>query len=275
MINKYYPPDFDPLKVERRRKPKTKSTTLQTVRLMTPFSMRCNSCSEYISKSKKFNAKKEDTNERYLQQKIFRFHIRCPRCNGEIVFRTDPKTSDFVMEHGGERNYNPVKDKSEVRLESYDEILERLEQEDAKEKEELLQKEKLNKMNKVQELEGKLLMQEQELKQNEELVKIMQRQQDQQIFLKVPSEVDDEFEKYALKEFAKLKNSVSASPVVNSSLSAIAEKKHLDTASLDKSSLQDPKSLKHPLVSGYSSDSDDEPVKKIKVTFRKRLSQKT
>ena len=55
-LNHYYPPDFDPSKIPRRKAPKDAQ---QTVRLMAPFSMRCNTCGEYIYKGKKFNARKE------------------------------------------------------------------------------------------------------------------------------------------------------------------------------------------------------------------------
>lgn len=136
-INKYYPPDFDPSKLERRAKKvsDSKSATMPTVRLMVPFSMRCNSCGEYIYKSKKFNARKQVTDEVYLDVKIIRFFIRCPRCSGEIRFKTDPKNSDYQTEYGAVRNYEPWRDEKKVE-ETLDERLDRLEQEE-KELEEL------------------------------------------------------------------------------------------------------------------------------------------
>ncbi|CAO3629949.1 unnamed protein product [Mucor fragilis] len=78
------------------------------VRLMSPFSMRCESCGEYIYKGKKFNARKETVEgEMYLNIKIFRFYIRCPRCSAEITFKTDPKNTDYVAENGASRNFEP------------------------------------------------------------------------------------------------------------------------------------------------------------------------
>lgn len=75
---------------------------------MAPFSMRCESCGEYIYKGKKFNARKETVEgEQYLSIKIFRFYIRCPRCSAEITFKTDPKNTDYVAEHGASRNFEP------------------------------------------------------------------------------------------------------------------------------------------------------------------------
>ena len=44
---------------------------------MAPFSMRCNTCGEYIYKGKKFNARKETVQgEDYYGIKIFRFYIK-------------------------------------------------------------------------------------------------------------------------------------------------------------------------------------------------------
>ncbi|KAG2754422.1 DUF572-domain-containing protein [Suillus brevipes Sb2] len=47
VLNKYFPPDFDPSLIPRRRGSKNSQ---QIVCLMVPFSMRCNTCGEYIYK---------------------------------------------------------------------------------------------------------------------------------------------------------------------------------------------------------------------------------
>jgi hypothetical protein len=105
VLNKYYPPDFDPSKIPRLRKPKD---VQEKVRLMAPFSMRCLTCNEYIAKGKKFNARKETAQgEDYLGLKIFRFYIRCPRCSAEITFKTDPQNADYKCEFGALRNFDP------------------------------------------------------------------------------------------------------------------------------------------------------------------------
>ncbi|KAG0378720.1 hypothetical protein BGX24_003007 [Mortierella sp. AD032] len=104
VLNKYFPPDFDPALIPRRKQPKDLQ---HKVRLMTPFSMRCNTCGEYIYKGKKFNARKETTEELYHNIKIFRFYIRCNRCAAEITFKTDPANADYVAEHGAQRNFEP------------------------------------------------------------------------------------------------------------------------------------------------------------------------
>ncbi|KAJ9105278.1 hypothetical protein QFC21_001646 [Naganishia friedmannii] len=106
VINKYFPPDFDPSKIPRRKMPKDAQ---QTVRLMAPFTMCCNTCGEFIYKGKKFNAKKETAlGEEYYGIKIFRFYIKCTRCSSEITFKTDPKNADYICEHGAKRNFEPT-----------------------------------------------------------------------------------------------------------------------------------------------------------------------
>ena len=47
MLNKYYPPDFDPSKVP---KSKVKRNATFEIRLMAPCNMRCTTCGEYIYK---------------------------------------------------------------------------------------------------------------------------------------------------------------------------------------------------------------------------------
>ncbi|KAG8759702.1 hypothetical protein FRC12_009708 [Ceratobasidium sp. 428] len=125
VLNKYYPPDFDPSKIPRRSGPKNSQ---QVVRLMAPFSMRCNSCGEFIYKGKKFNARKETVEgETYYDIRIFRFYIKCTLCSAEITFKTDPKNTDYVAEHGAQRNFEPWREESAVEEEDR---LARLEEEE-------------------------------------------------------------------------------------------------------------------------------------------------
>ncbi|EFA01632.1 splicing factor YJU2 [Tribolium castaneum] len=107
VLNKYYPPDFDPSKIPRMKLPKNRQ---YTVRLMAPFNMRCKTCGEYIYKGKKFNARKEDVeNDDYLGIRIYRFYIKCTRCLQEISFKTDPKNTDYEIEAGATRNFMALK----------------------------------------------------------------------------------------------------------------------------------------------------------------------
>ncbi|CAL4955973.1 unnamed protein product [Urochloa decumbens] len=103
VLNKYYPHDFDPSKIPRRRRPKNEQ---MKVRMMLPMTLRCAGCGEYLGRGTKFNARKEDAaGERYLGAiQVFRFYIRCPRCSAEIAFKTDPRNSDYAVESGATRN---------------------------------------------------------------------------------------------------------------------------------------------------------------------------
>jgi hypothetical protein len=45
---------------------------------------------------------------------IFRFYYRCKNCAAEFCMKTDPKTSDYVMEQGASRNYEPWREVGRV-----------------------------------------------------------------------------------------------------------------------------------------------------------------
>ncbi|KAL9232495.1 hypothetical protein vseg_007603 [Gypsophila vaccaria] len=111
VLNKYYPPDFDPAKIPRRKQPKNKQ---MTVRMMLPMSIRCNTCGNYIYKGTKFNSRKEDAvGENYLGIQIVRFYFKCTKCSAELTMKTDPKNSDYTVEAGASRNFEPWRDKDE------------------------------------------------------------------------------------------------------------------------------------------------------------------
>jgi hypothetical protein len=126
VLQKYYPPDFDHTQIKRSR---IKNDKLPTVRLMTPFAMKCTRCGTFIPKSRKFNARKQTPEgEKYLDIQKFRFFFKCPDCHGEISFMTDPKNMDYTIETGAKRNFevwreNHVEETDEERLQ-------RLEQEE-------------------------------------------------------------------------------------------------------------------------------------------------
>ncbi|KAL9111517.1 MAG: hypothetical protein Q9227_004004 [Pyrenula ochraceoflavens] len=134
VLTKYYPPDFDPSSIKRTPKhlrpsgPKTIA-----VRLMAPFGMVCLGCNNYIAKAKKFNARKEKTEENYLNIAIYRFFIRCPGCHGEISFKTDPANMDYTCESGAKRNFEPWRTSKAELEETTEQRLDRLEREEAEE----------------------------------------------------------------------------------------------------------------------------------------------
>lgn len=151
VLSKYYPPDFDPSKVARTPKhlrPTGPKTTV--IRLMAPFSMKCTSCGEYIYKGRKFNARKEITEEKYLNISIIRFYIKCTACSSEITFKTDPKNTDYTCERGAKRNFEMWRDPASKELQETDEQrLDRLEREEAEAAEE-------EERNAMEELESKM-----------------------------------------------------------------------------------------------------------------------
>ncbi|KAK0182976.1 hypothetical protein PV327_001055 [Microctonus hyperodae] len=120
VLNKYYPPDFDPSKIPRMKLARNRQ---YTVRLMAPFNMRCETCGEYIYKGKKFNARKEDVEgDDYLGIRIYRFYIKCTRCLQEISFKTDPKNTDYEIEAGATQKRTQQSKQELELLESLEEL---------------------------------------------------------------------------------------------------------------------------------------------------------
>ncbi|KAL1221207.1 hypothetical protein V5N11_011009 [Cardamine amara subsp. amara] len=96
--NKYYPPNFDPKKIPRIRKPKNQQ---KKIRYMLPFRVRCNTCGNYMSEGTKFNCCEEDViGETYVGIKIHRFYFKCTNCCAELILKTDPQNSSYVVESG-------------------------------------------------------------------------------------------------------------------------------------------------------------------------------
>ncbi|TNN11598.1 Coiled-coil domain-containing protein [Schistosoma japonicum] len=113
VLNKYFPPDYDPSKIPRlRRGDRRKQFNIRT---MAPFNMRCNTCNGYIYKAKKFNSRMETAeNVDYLGLRHYRFFIRCPLCCAEIIWRVTLKTAEELeakrqAEEEEELANNPMK----------------------------------------------------------------------------------------------------------------------------------------------------------------------
>lgn len=101
-VQKYYPADFDPSRLRKSRRSNEKIEVVQ--RVMVPFNMQCNSCTEYIYKGRKFNMNRETVQEEtYLGLKLFRFQFNCPNCMAHITFKTDLEHCDYKNEHGATR----------------------------------------------------------------------------------------------------------------------------------------------------------------------------
>ena len=109
VLNKYYPPDFDPNKLRTIEKKNTHK--ICNVRMMLPMTMKCYACNNYMYIGTKFNMKVEPvTDEFYLGIQIYRFCFRCSNCYSGITFKTDPKNNDYIAEKGGSRHLEPWKD---------------------------------------------------------------------------------------------------------------------------------------------------------------------
>lgn len=112
VLNFYVSPDFDASIIPRQKRDRTK---LIEVRTMLPFSMRCNTCGEYMYRGKKFNSRKEDMpGEDYMGIRKFRFYIKCSVCSAEITFCTDPKNSDYECESGALRNFEMWRENDKI-----------------------------------------------------------------------------------------------------------------------------------------------------------------
>lgn len=117
VLNRYIPPDFDPSLLEGVKIKSLKRSKFMDMRMMLPFSLRCNTCGEYMYKGKKFNSKKEDLEENYMGIRKIRFYIKCTNCAAEISFKTDPQNADYECESGAQRNYEMWKDNKNAKEE--------------------------------------------------------------------------------------------------------------------------------------------------------------
>ena len=114
VLNRYIPPDWDPSIIAKGFMKRSKDKTIE-VRMMLPFSLRCNTCGEYMYKGKKFNSKSEIVKgDDYMGIRKFRFYIKCCVCSAEITFKTDPKNADYECESGASRNFEMWKEKRDT-----------------------------------------------------------------------------------------------------------------------------------------------------------------
>ena len=114
VLNKYFPPDFDPSKIPRK---KWDPLRVMKIRMMLPMSICCATCGNYMYAGTKFNSRKEDVQGPdgvYLGIKIFRFTIKCTQCSAGCTFLTDPKNADYKVESGCSRNFEMWREKERV-----------------------------------------------------------------------------------------------------------------------------------------------------------------
>ncbi|KAK8571483.1 hypothetical protein V6N12_027571 [Hibiscus sabdariffa] len=151
--NKHYSPDIDPLNmpVLRVQPPRSRRMKFRTRRLL-PINIRCNYCGTYIYRGTKFSSRKQEvTSETYLGIQIIRFYFKCD-CSSVITIKTDPQNSDYVVELGATRNFEPwhaedERQKREIRRKEKEalEALQRTYKEEDEEEEALKKKKKKKK----------------------------------------------------------------------------------------------------------------------------------
>jgi hypothetical protein len=108
VLNKYIAPDFNHTKLVKVRKAMARQ---DNVRMMLPFSIKCDTCGNYLRIGTKINMRKEKVvNETYLTIAVYRFYMKCVFCYSEMTMKTDPKNNDYVMEIGATRLYESWKD---------------------------------------------------------------------------------------------------------------------------------------------------------------------
>lgn len=129
VLNKYIPPDFDPAALEKYRhvlrndgygRGKTTFTRsikgamnarMLDIRMMFPFTFRCESCRNFTYIGTKMNSKvMKLKNDTYLGIEKHRFFAKCPHCSHQIIFKTDPQHGDYLLESGGTRSYDANRD---------------------------------------------------------------------------------------------------------------------------------------------------------------------
>jgi len=112
VINKYINPNFDPANIPKRKKPDNlpASSKQNKVRMMLAMNICCKTCGHYMYAGTKFNTRQEKARgEDYLGMPVHRFYMRCKTCSAEISIKTDPKNTDYIVENGATRNYEPLR----------------------------------------------------------------------------------------------------------------------------------------------------------------------
>ena len=78
---------------------------------MLPMSVKCDTCGHFMKIGTKMNMRKETViGEDYLGIEVLWFYMRCLWCSALATFKTDPKNSNYVVENGVTRNYEPWRD---------------------------------------------------------------------------------------------------------------------------------------------------------------------
>ncbi|VUC35547.1 unnamed protein product [Clonostachys rosea] len=129
-MGRYVPPDLEGTKISgnslhRRAAPgTTRPDGSQTVRFEMPFPIWCSSCPKdtIIGQGVRFNARKVPAGK-YYSTPIWSFHLRHADCGGEIVIKTDPKNTAYVVVSGARKRDLGPEDLTGTRGEGHQPIL--------------------------------------------------------------------------------------------------------------------------------------------------------
>jgi len=104
----YISSDFNPSGAGRKSKPQNGQHDL---RFMLPMAIKCNHCGEYMFAGTKVNSRKELCyGEFYLGIAVYRIYLHCKSCYSEITIKTDPQNSDYLVEKGATRHFEPFRE---------------------------------------------------------------------------------------------------------------------------------------------------------------------
>ncbi|KAI3944831.1 hypothetical protein MKW92_027359 [Papaver armeniacum] len=120
----YFPPDLDLAKI-----PKMERKKQQDCRWMLPMSIRCKTCGNYMGRvGTKVNTRKEVVDgETYLGILIHRVYFKCSTCSAEFTIKSDPQNSDYTVEFGATRNFEPWRVELNKRMDAEGDPLKSLE----------------------------------------------------------------------------------------------------------------------------------------------------
>jgi phage FluMu protein Com len=120
VLNKYYPPEFDPTRIPKSKRKgggqwkvspcppccgeESDGVPLQ-IHNMLPFTVRCAKCGNFMFEGTKFNTPMERAGD-YLGVAIYRFYYRCPECSSEFTLVTDPENETYAVEQGATKPYS-------------------------------------------------------------------------------------------------------------------------------------------------------------------------
>jgi len=110
--NFYFPPEYKPSDGSLNKFRKSHGALgkranklhlgILVIRFEVPWNMWCTTCKAHIGRGVRYNAEKKHV-DNYFSTKIYEFSMKCHLCAGLIVFRTDPKNTEFLIMKGAQR----------------------------------------------------------------------------------------------------------------------------------------------------------------------------